>query len=144
MVKALIKLLVILVFGILIYNYFLGTPSEKKGVEKIVKEFKDFGSSVTDLLKSEKEKFDKGKYDNALDKIGQTLKDLKASLKDKGSRYNDELDKLMEKKQQLTDELNKLDQKQEQNGVDTSEVKQKLKDLLDETQQLMNELEPDN
>ncbi|MAT53365.1 MAG: hypothetical protein CMN32_02710 [Saprospirales bacterium] len=141
MIKALLKLLVILVIGILVYNYFLGTPQEKKGVEKIVKEFKDFGGSVADLLKSEKEKFEKGKYDDALDKIGNTLKDLKSSLEGKGDQYNDEINDLLKKKEQLSDELNKLEKNAEDNGIDTSKVKEQLKSLLEETQRLISEME---
>ncbi len=141
MIKALLKLLVILVIGILIYNYFLGTPQEKKGVEKIVKEFKDFGGSVADLLKSEKEKFDKGKYDDALSKIGNTLKDLKESLKGQGEAYSNDINDLLEKKEQLSDELEKMEKNAKDSGVDTSKVKEQLRSLLEETQRLLSEME---
>ena len=141
MIKALLKLLVILVIGILIYNYFLGTPQEKKGVEKIVKEFKDFGGSVADLLKSEKEKFDKGKYDDALNKIGNTLKDLKESLKGQGEAYSNDINDLLEKKEQLSDELEKMEKNAKDSGVDTSKVKEQLRSLLEETQRLLSEME---
>ena len=72
MIKSLLKLLVILVVGILIYNLFLGTDEEKQGAKKIVGEVKDVGVAVKDLVKSEKEKFDKGKYDKA----GESVKTL--------------------------------------------------------------------
>ena len=143
MIKALLKLLAILVIGILIYNYFLGTPQEKKGVENIVKEFKEFGGSVTDLLKSEKEKFDKGKYDDALDKIGSTLKDLKESIKGKGDQYSDDINDLMKKKEQLSDELNKLEKNAKDSGIDTSQVKEQLRSLLEETKRLISEMDSD-
>lgn len=144
MIKALFKLLVLLVIGILIYNYFLGTPQEKKGVEKIVKEFKEFGGSVADLLKSEKEKFDKGKYDDALDKIGNTLKDLKESIQGKGEQYSNDIDELIKKKEQLSEELQKLEKNAENSGVDTSKVKDQLRSLLEETQRLISEMDSGN
>lgn len=144
MVKALFKLILILVVGILIYNYFLGTPQEKKGVEKIVKEFKEFGGSVADLLKSEKQKFDKGKYDEALDKIGNTLRDLKSSIKGQRDDYSREINDLIEKKEQISDTLKKLGNNAEENGIDTSKVKEQLKALLEETQKLISEMDSGN
>ena len=77
MIRKLLGLLVLVVFGILVYNFFLGTPAEKENAQKIFGEVKDLGVAVKDLLANEKEKFDAGKYDNALKKIGGIFDSLK-------------------------------------------------------------------
>ena len=69
MIRSLIKLLFILIVGVLIYNYFLGTPEEKENAKNIFSEVKDVAVGVKQLIKSEREKFDKGKYDDAVDKM---------------------------------------------------------------------------
>ena len=61
--KSILKLALILVVGILIYNYFLGTDEEKQQSKEIFTEVRDLGKAAWGLLKSEKEKFDEGKYD---------------------------------------------------------------------------------
>ena len=69
MIKSILRLAAILVVGILFYNYFLGTPTEKEQSKKVFSKVKDLGRDAWDLLKTEKEKLDEGKYDEALDKI---------------------------------------------------------------------------
>lgn len=141
MIQALFKLLILLVIGILIYNYFLGTPQEKKGVEKVVRDFKEFGISVAELLKSEKEKFDKGKYDKVLDKIENTLNDLKQSLQNQDGKHNREINDLLEEKEKISRELEKLADKNDGSDVDTTKLKEQLRSLLESTQKLISELD---
>lgn len=84
MIRSLIKLGLLVVIGIVIYNYFFGTPEEQesskqvfaKSKEAFVK-VKDVGKDVFILLSSEKQKFDAGKYDVAIQKMGTILTDLK-------------------------------------------------------------------
>ena len=54
MIKSIIKLGLLLVVGILVYNFFLGTPDEKAQSQKVFNKGKDVIVSVGDLLKSEK------------------------------------------------------------------------------------------
>ncbi len=151
MIKSLLKLVAILVIGILIYNYFLGTPSEKEGSEKIFNEFKDVGVSVKDLLKSEKEKFDAGKYDNAVDKIGDLLNGLKRSANDFDEQYLQRIDDLEKMKDDLSNKIsdyqrdnrpgNAGDGELTPNGKeDSSKMKKELERLLDETERLMQDM----
>lgn len=146
MIKNTLKLLAILVVGILIYNLFLGTDEEKQGAKKIVGEVKDVGVAVKDLLKSEKEKFDKGKYDKAIDKIGNMLTDLRRNAKEFDEKYIDRIEDLERKRQQLKDELDAIE---DGNGnsdetAETKSIKEDSKQLMRELDALMKEMESEN
>ncbi|MFQ5445452.1 MAG: hypothetical protein ACE5FF_00825 [Saprospiraceae bacterium] len=152
MIKSLLKLLAILVIGILIYNYFLGTPSEKEGAQKIFREFKDVGVAVTDLLKSEKQKFDAGKYDNAVNKIGDLLDGLKRNAQDFDEQYLQRIKDLEKKREELSRQLSEYQQEDDRinqgddkftpkSDRDSSGLKRDLQKLLDETEQLIQEMQ---
>ncbi len=152
MIQSIIKVLAILVVGILIYNYFLGTPEEKSNASKIFKEFKDVGVAVTGLLKSEKAKFDDGKYDEAIDKIGGIIDRLKSSAKEFDEKYISRISELDEKRRELRDDLDQYRNeelrkaKEKENYVpnyrkDSNELKRELENLLKNTEQLLKDLE---
>ena len=143
MIKSLLKLLVILVVGILIYNLFLGTDEEKQGAKKIVGEVKDVGVAVKDLVKSEKEKFDKGKYDKAVDKIGNMLSSLKSNANEFDKKYLKRIEELQLKRKQLKDELDSFDETGTAGtgGADTNAIKEGSRELLKELETLMKEME---
>lgn len=77
MLRSLIKLVLFLVAGVLVYNYFFGTAEEKAQSKEIFTDIKSLTKSAVGLLKSEKQKFDEGKYDEAVDKIGGLIDNLK-------------------------------------------------------------------
>ena len=56
MIRKLFKLLFILIIGVLIYNYFLGTPEEKENAKQIFSEVKDVAVGVKELVQQEKAK----------------------------------------------------------------------------------------
>ncbi|HNM26497.1 MAG TPA: hypothetical protein PKL15_13740, partial [Saprospiraceae bacterium] len=66
MIRSLIKIGLVLIVAILVYNRFFGTSAEKEQSKKIFGEMRDVVVSVGQLVKSEKTKFDAGKYDGAL------------------------------------------------------------------------------
>jgi len=74
MIGFLIKIALVAVVGILAYNYFFGTAEEKAQSTKVFGQVKDVAVSVGELAKSEKEKYDAGKYDTALDKLAGAYK----------------------------------------------------------------------
>ena len=73
MSKTLIKLAFVLVVGLLTYNFFFGSPEEKETSRRVAGEVRDLGASVFDLLKSEKQKLNEGKYDEALSMLKQAI-----------------------------------------------------------------------
>ncbi|MFT5386735.1 MAG: hypothetical protein ACI81W_004153, partial [Saprospiraceae bacterium] len=77
MIKSIVKLGLILLVGVIAYNYFLGDAEEKEKARDIVGKTVDIGKAGVGLLKEEYQKFKDGKYDKALDKVGDLLKDAK-------------------------------------------------------------------
>ena len=65
MVRSLLKLAAVLIAAMLVYNYFFGTSNEKENSRKVFGQMRGVVVSVGDLLKSERAKFDAGKYDDA-------------------------------------------------------------------------------
>ena len=104
--KSILRLGLLLVAGILVYNFFLGTPEEKEQSKVIFREVKDLGKAAVDLLKSEKNKFDEGKYDGALDKIGNLFDSLKNKAEDiEDSQLLDRIAELEDKRKALEKHL---------------------------------------
>jgi hypothetical protein len=64
MIRFLLKIGIFLVVGILIYNYFWGDNSEKAQSKAVFGEMRDVVVSVSGLLKTEKQKYNAGKYDS--------------------------------------------------------------------------------
>ena len=77
MIKSVVKLGLLLLVGVIAYNYFLGSPEEKEQARDIVGKTVDIGKAGVGILKEEYQKFRDGKYDKALDKVGNLLKDAK-------------------------------------------------------------------
>jgi len=101
MIKFVFKIGVVLVAGVLTYNYFLGDAEEKKQSEAVFSQIKDLGSSIGGLIKSEKEKFDQGKYDEALAKISSAVSELKNRDDETGGEMSTELAALEAEKTSL-------------------------------------------
>ena len=138
MIKSLIRLGLFLVVGILVYNFFLGTPEEKASSKRIFNEIADVGKSVGQLIKAEKEKFDQGKYNDALQKMGNIFNDLKEKAKDSGDLL-DRINDLEEKKENLEKEL-ELTEKGETEEQKAKELTRELEQLIEKTEDLANEL----
>ena len=140
MIRSLLKLLFILIIGVLIYNYFLGTPEEKENAKAIFTEVKELAVGVKELIKSEREKFDKGKYDDAIDRIGGLLSKLKSKAKDIDEKYIDRISDLEKKKDQLKDAISNYN---EEDGRLTNETNDSLVTELDRLLQDAEELAGD-
>ncbi|MDX1667293.1 MAG: hypothetical protein R3350_08690 [Saprospiraceae bacterium] len=139
MIRSLLTLALLLVAGILVYNYFYGTEEEKASSEKIFQEVKDLGRATWDLLKSEKEKLDEGKYDQVLDKVGGIFDSIREKASEIDSREIEEQVKALERKR---DELQqKLKEEGGKVSADTEKIKEEIRQLLKETEALMNKTE---
>jgi hypothetical protein len=146
MIRSLIKLGILLVVGILVYNYFMGTEEEKAQSKEIFNEVRDLGKATWGLLKTEKAKYEEGKYEDALDKIGglfNTLRDKAVAVKD-----NETLGKLAELERKRTELERKLEtSKVEEYGDKQAqektqeELKKEIGDLIERTEALMKEME---
>jgi len=137
MIRSIIKLGFMLVVGILIYNFFLGTPAEKEQSQKVFNKGKDVIVSVGDLLKSEKEKFDSGKYDTALDKIGSAFDGIRNKAREiQDSDYLERLNDLDEKRKELQEELSEITQDANEEFASKGDER-KAEDIKDEIDKLM-------
>lgn len=142
MIKWIIRLLIILVVGLLVYNYFLGDQKEKETSEVIFKQAKDLGKSLSGLLVSEKEKFDAGKYDNALDRIGAFVDGLKKSDKELSQKDRDRLSEIEQKEKQLRKRLNESKELQgEDANREQQDLQKELKQLLKDADALLKGLD---
>ncbi len=109
MISKLIKYGLILVAGILIYNFFFGDASEKKQAKEVIGKAGDALGATWNLLKSEKQKFDAGKYDQALDKLSGAYQAIR-----NGAQYLDQnvlrrLDDLERRKAGLQQQLDSIE-----------------------------------
>lgn len=142
MIRSLFKLALLLVIGVLIYNYFFGTVEEKEQSKAVFRKVYDLGRDAYMVLRSEKEKFDAGKYDDAIDKVGGLL----ANLKDQAERAQDSgaLERIAELEQQrrsIEAELRDNEQPQSYSDQEQRDLKREFNELVDDTEQLMHELE---
>jgi hypothetical protein len=127
MVRSLLKLGLLLVAGILIYNFFLGTDEEKEQSRKIFGQLKGVAGSAVELVKSEREKFDHGKYDKALDKIGGVYQGLRSKAQFLDDKVLSRLDDLEKRKSGLEKELKQLEQDDTQTETAPVPAKKALK-----------------
>lgn len=138
--RNLIKLIIIAVIGLISYNYFYGNEVEKARSEKIVGEVKDVFVSVKDLVKMEKEKFEEGKYDKAMDKISNLFKDFKDKSQEVSVDLKERFSQLEQEKIELEE---RIDQKKKE-GTWTKEEKEKTKEdfqkLIQKTEELFKEV----
>jgi len=143
MIKFAFRLLVVLVIAVLGYNYFYGTTEEKESTQKIVNELKEVGVAVKDLLRSEKEKMDEGKYDNALDKIGDLFQKVKNGVEKIDPEKLNKLNELERKRKDLSNELHSEDQG-ELDGENKDQMNNEIKKLLRDTEKLLREINEEN
>lgn len=148
MIRSLLKLAVFLVIGILVYNYFYGTAEEKAQSKEVFGKVRDLGRDAWNLLRTEKDKLDEGKYDGAVDQVSETvdgLGDLLGQLKSSAESLNNSgalhrLQELESRRQTLEQQLdNSTPESYDQSEDDR--VRTELRDLLQETERLMLQME---
>jgi hypothetical protein len=146
MIKSIVKLGLILLVGVIAYNYFLGDAEEKEKARDIVGKTVDIGKAGVGLLKEEYQKFKDGKYDKALDKVGDLLKDAKqkggAIVEDIKEWENDrqlwqeKKEELMEFIENNPDDITEKQQEQlkklEKEGNELEEAGKRLKEKADQ------------
>lgn len=114
MIRSLIKLALIAVVAILIYNYMFGTNEEKENSRKVFGQMRGVVVSVADLVKAERAKFDAGKYDAALDKLGDAYRAIRQQAQHVDDKVIKRLDNLEQRKAALEEELDSIEQGDQQ------------------------------
>lgn len=105
MLKNLIQLALFLVAGILIYNYFFGTNEEQEQSKEVFQKTGAAVKSAWNLLKTEKQKFDAGKYDGLLDQLGGAYREIRDRAQYVDEKVLRRLDDLEQRKSELEKEL---------------------------------------
>jgi hypothetical protein len=148
MIRSLLKLAFVLLVGILVYNYFYGTAEEKAQSKEVFGKVRDLGRDAWNLLRSEKEKLDEGKYDGAIDQVSETvdgLGDLLRRLKTSAEDLNDSgvLDQLsdLESRRQSIEQQLDAETPTSYDQTEDARIRTELKDLLQETENLMQQME---
>lgn len=151
MIRNLIFWAIILITAIVVYNRFWGDSSDKERSQKVFGEAKELFHSVADVVKSEKQKFESGRYDQAVDNIGNLFEKMRSSASD-NRVVLDQLDALEEKRKAIEERLDRIKTMPDDNAVGTKHIngpkemeaeqlKTEMNDLLKETSELMNEIE---
>ena len=136
MIKTILKIGLLLVVGLIGYNYFFGTSTEREQSKAIVGKVRDLGEDAWGLLKSERQKMKQGKYDDALDKLDELYGDLRTRARDvKDSGLLERLNDLDERREALEESMSREGDKLSREG------KRKLDDLTARTEALMHEME---
>jgi len=140
MIKSILKLAVVVVLGVLGYNFFLGDAEEKEQSKKIFNEggkiIKKAAEGTVSILKAEYGKFKEGKYDKALDKVGGLLK----KAKQKGGEYVEDIKVWEEKTKEWKERKDKLiEMIDEQDGEINDTQKEEMQVIEEEGKVLTEE-----
>lgn len=136
MIRKIISIAIFLVIGILTYNYFFGTAQEREQAQDIFSKGAEVLGASADLLKAEYQKFNDGKYDEALDNINGLL----SKLKEKGGEVVEEIDNWEKRKEDWDKKKNDLEKLLDSgSGIVDEEVKKAIEDLEKEGKALRSE-----
>ena len=78
---SIIKWLVYLLIAVLVYNLVFGTEEEKAQSKEIFSKVGELGREAWGILRSEKQKFEQGKYDEAVTKVEQLYQRLNSTAR---------------------------------------------------------------
>lgn len=131
--KFLLKLALVLAIALVGYNYFLGNEAEKENSREIIQKVEELGVSIGKLIKSEKQKYDEGKYEDALANVNSLISSLKEKISDLD--LTEKLKTLEEKKDLLKEKIKDIDS--DQISSDQKEDLDKgLEELLKDLEQM--------
>ena len=109
MIRTIIKLGLLLLAAILVYNYFFGTSEEKAQSREVFKKTGDALGSAWSLIKTEKQKFDTGKYDKVLDQLGNAYVAVRERAKYVDEKILNRLGELEKRKAGLEQQLDSIE-----------------------------------
>lgn len=134
--KSLIKIALLAIVIVLGYNYFYGDQKEQEQAEKIVGKVKDLGSDIKALVMNEREKYDEGKYDNAIDKFSDVINNVKDKIS------NIDRDKLEEKKKKIEGTLKEWKEKGSSVTKDEARmIERDMEDLFDDLKRTIDRID---
>ena len=154
MIRSLLKLGLVAVICIVIYNRFFGTDVEKDQSKRIFKGVGNVFTEVRSLVSSERDKFDAGKYDAGLDKLQGILQNLKNHASDnKDIDLQNQIAQLEKRKKMLenqvdsteTAQANKTDKGYQKAGDKVkhyTNMAKQMENLTNDIQKLVKQVAP--
>ena len=144
--KSLFKLLLLVIIGLLGYNYFLGDAQEREQSERIVRSVGNLGAETWAFLKAEKAKFDDGKYDDALEQLGELYNSVANESEDlfnEAPELKDEWSKLQKERNRIEKEYEKTISDSDNSDFDRNmrEIQKDWERLHDRTGEALQHLE---
>jgi cytochrome c556 len=109
MIRSILKIGIVLIFAVLGYNRFFGSDEEKEQSKKVFGQMRGVVTSVAGVVRGERDKFEAGKYDKVMEKLGAAY----STVRDK-AQYVDEkvikrLDELENRKAKLQREIDNVE-----------------------------------
>ncbi|SEQ94288.1 hypothetical protein SAMN05421690_100414 [Nitrosomonas sp. Nm51] len=137
MIRFILTTAFFLVIALLSYNYFFGTAEEKKQAQEIFSKGAEVVGAGADLLKSEYEKYQHGKYDDALDNISHFLN----RLKEQGDEFPEEIESWNQRKNEWDRKNQDLQQllDAEPDSINKEELRNAIVELEKERKMLETE-----
>lgn len=137
--RVLIRIIILLFLFIFTYNYFFGDDEEKKSAGKVIANAKELISSIGTVIKSEKEKYYDGKYDDAIYRLSGLFNGIRSRTGFSGQTLNHELEKLESEKREIEEEYQVLEnepdsvreRKKEQLNLRLEEIVSKAERILE-------------
>lgn len=109
MIGFVVKVVLVVVVGVLAYNFFFGTDEEKAQSAKVFGQMKGVAVSVGELARSEKAKFEAGKYDAALDKLAGAYRAARAGARELDAGLLKRIGELEKRKDALRAEVDGIE-----------------------------------
>ena len=139
--RSIIQLLLLAIVGLISYNYFYGNTEEKARSQRVFGEVNDVLVAVKDLVVLEKEKFDAGKYDKAINQINTVFKDFKENSQEVSADLKERFAKLEAERGNLEAQI----VQQKEDHAFTVKEKEKtaadFRKLIEKTEKLFQEVE---
>ncbi|HRH81977.1 MAG TPA: hypothetical protein PLW81_13110 [Thiobacillaceae bacterium] len=155
MIGFVVKVVVVIVVGVLAYNYFFGTVEEQAQSAKVFAQMKEVAVSVGQLARAEKEKFDAGKYDAALDKLAGVYRTAREGAKRLDAGLQKRIGDLEKREGELRAEIEEIDaaEKTADQGPDAgrkraeqqarkARLHKEMERLIRDSENLLKEVEP--
>lgn len=136
MIKFIIKFLAFGLIVLLGFYFFMGSPEDKDRAKAVFSEAGDLFGELGNFLKTEKEKFDRGDYQDELDKIRELVADIKAKAARLSSLQESTDGAQAVLLDQKADELERLLMKEDLTEEEITALKEKLRSLQTEANEL--------
>ncbi len=142
MIRRLISLVILVVVALMGYNMFFGTEEDKARGKAVAKETKELVGSIVGLLKAEKENYDSGKFDDAMQKLNKAFKNISQKAQEVGGNLPERVKELEDKKEQLDKliDINK-NSKMADPEKENKKIEDEMSDLLKELQDIAEDID---